>query len=131
MLWRILERETGVPSDAVSAGVVVAQPNTNPNGTTRYQHPTNRNRSGRGPRYRKVVLFNRLTLNALLSLLLGRRHVVLLLLLLLSLTNALVLRLDHGVELAFLLVRGQSGADLVNRRLPESVNLLQLHVVRE
>ena|SRR5690348_12834500 len=62
--------------------------------------------------------------------LLGWRSVVLrlllwrLLLLLLCLVNAVVLRLDHGVELTLLLVAGQSGANLIDRRLPELVDLL-------
>src|SRR5436305_386788 len=58
------------------------------------------------------------------------RSAVLLLLLLLALANALVLRLDHIVELGFLLA-GKRLAHLANAPLPEIAHLLHLLVARE
>ena len=61
-----------------------------------------------------------------------RRSVALLRLrLLLPFANAIVLRLNHSVELTLLLVTGQRCADLIDRRLPELVNFLQLRIARQ
>jgi hypothetical protein len=54
-----------------------------------------------------------------------------LLLLLLSFPNAIILGLDHGVELGLLIVAGERGANLINGRLPELVDLLQFRVMRK
>ena len=56
---------------------------------------------------------------------------LLLWLLLFSFAKTLVLRLDHGVELALLIVTGQGAANLINRGLPEHVDLLHLRIVRK